>query len=148
MSLRDKASKILSGTPSGTNPGTECPTASKLSQTCGTAGSGNIGGFTGKKCDCPSVPNIGNGTVGHLLKSGTPCGTERGTPTLLDWYLSHRDTLNPDDDLTDYRNSKLSEPMELVDLILKEKSDYWMRTNGDLEHCLGIIMRHVEAGHA
>jgi hypothetical protein len=65
----------------------------------------------------------------------------------LEWYLSNRHILNPDEDLYGYKNSKLAEPMELVDLILKEKSEYWMRTNGDLEHCLEMIMRHV-AGHA
>ena len=81
-------------------------------------------------------------------KSGTLGGTDVGTSTPLEWYLANRDTLNQDDDLNGYNNSKLSEPKELVDLILKEKPDYWMRTNGDLEHCLRIIMRHVEAGHA
>ena len=83
--------------------------------------------------------------TGHF--EGDIVAQNEPSTTLLDWYLSHRDTLNPDDDLTGYRNSKLSEPMELVDLILKEKPDYWMRTNGDLEHCLEIIMRHV-AGNA
>ena len=68
--------------------------------------------------------------------------------SLLDWYLSVRHTFNLAEDLFGYRNSKLSEPVELINLILKEPLDYWMRTNGDLEHCLGIIMRHVEAGHA
>jgi hypothetical protein len=37
----------------------------------------------------------------------------------IQWYLSNRHTLNPDDNLTGYKISKLSEPMELVDLILK-----------------------------
>lgn len=63
---------------------------------------------------------------------------------LIEWYLSIRHTLDGTEDLFDYRNSKLSEPVELVDLILKEPSDYWMRTNGDLEHCLRIIKRHTQ----
>lgn len=63
---------------------------------------------------------------------------------LLTWYQSNRLTLNPSEDLFGYRNSKVSEPVELVDLILKEKPDYWMRTNGDLEHCLQIIRRHAQ----
>lgn len=32
--------------------------------------------------NCPTVPNPQNGTAGHPAKSGTPCGTARGTVSL------------------------------------------------------------------
>lgn len=63
---------------------------------------------------------------------------------LISWYLLNKDRLDLNEDLFGYRNSKLSGPVELVELILKEPADYWMRTNGDLEHCLCIIKRHTQ----
>ena len=68
----------------------------------------------------------------------------KSATSLIEWYLSIKSTLDPTDDLHGYRNSKLSEPTELVDMILKEAPNHWMRINGDLEHCIQVIKRHVE----
>jgi len=57
--------------------------------------------ITGESVNCPTVPNLYTGTVGHLAESGTASGTASGTLAkqwgehahLAGWFLQVKDSL-------------------------------------------------------
>lgn len=105
MSLKDIAHRILnekSGTASGTKGGTFCPTETLPETPCGTAKNRMN---TGKSGNCPTVPNLYTGTLGHLEENGTHSGTTSGTLAeqwgdhahLIEWFSDnvHRLPIKP-----------------------------------------------------